>query len=220
MLILPAVVVGGLVVACLVFYTGFLITHTILSYFTKRSKFTPAGFPVNGVNKPHPVAWKESDIDKISLVGGGIGIGLVILLLFSIQKEQALLGWVILTFIGLISGLLSFVIFDTIRSAPLKGRPGPGGSESTPPRPGHGDAKTAPNDQARQEFMIVVCVNCAQKLRIPRQKKKLIITCPKCRASFPYTPGLEGVIGQFKKQYRSLLQRIRSLVISTLRRLR
>jgi hypothetical protein len=34
--------------------------------------------------------------------------------------------------------------------------------------------------------IIVVCENCSQKLRIPKRKKKLIVTCPTCRYTFPY----------------------------------
>lgn len=38
-------------------------------------------------------------------------------------------------------------------------------------------------NQSRQ-FKIVKCPNCAQKLRLPRGQKKIIVTCKKCRHEF------------------------------------
>jgi hypothetical protein len=35
-----------------------------------------------------------------------------------------------------------------------------------------------------QEYKIFKCPNCSQKLRVPRKKGKLVITCKKCRNEF------------------------------------
>ena len=39
-----------------------------------------------------------------------------------------------------------------------------------------------------RKYSIIVCLKCTQKLRVPKIKKKLIVTCPKCKNSFTITP--------------------------------
>lgn len=39
----------------------------------------------------------------------------------------------------------------------------------------------------RRKFATIECLNCKQKLRVPKIKKKLKITCPKCKNSFSVT---------------------------------
>jgi hypothetical protein len=40
----------------------------------------------------------------------------------------------------------------------------------------------------RRKFTIINCINCEQKLRVPKIRRKLKITCPKCRDSFTLEP--------------------------------
>ena len=46
--------------------------------------------------------------------------------------------------------------------------------------------KTAnrPTAQERKNYGVFVCPTCKQKLRVPRGKGKISITCPKCATSF------------------------------------
>ena len=46
--------------------------------------------------------------------------------------------------------------------------------------------KTAnrPTAQERKTYRVFVCPTCKQKLRVPRGKGKISITCPKCATSF------------------------------------
>jgi hypothetical protein len=219
MLILPAVVVSGLVLACLVIYFGYLITYTILMFFVKRAgKLISENEQDTIVRKQPRVGWKEDDIQKISMVGGGMVLGLVILLLFSLKDEQRLLLWVILTVLGVIFGFLSFAIVGSMQRTSAQARPGPVGSAAVPPHSNNGHERSGyPNQgqagSAQQDYIIVVCVNCAQKLRIPRQKRKLIITCPQCRTSFPYSPGKPGLISRLKKYTQSLWEKIQSALV-------
>lgn len=47
---------------------------------------------------------------------------------------------------------------------------------------------------AIEEKIIVICEKCHQKLRIPRQGKKLHVTCPACRYEFVYLDGDEFLL--------------------------
>lgn len=41
-----------------------------------------------------------------------------------------------------------------------------------------------PTAQERKNYRVFVCPTCKQKLRVPRGKGKISITCPKCATSF------------------------------------
>lgn len=42
--------------------------------------------------------------------------------------------------------------------------------------------------KAALAFSVVVCPGCAQKLRVPRNRGDLIVTCPKCRRGWRWAP--------------------------------
>jgi ribosomal protein L37AE/L43A len=200
MLILPAVFLGGIVAAAVVFYLGYLITSTILNWIAHRRK-TASGPSAARL----PIILEEDSIAKLSLVGGVLAIGLVVLLLFSIQEDLTLIAWIVLTILGILAGFLSFLLVDT-RGAPpaAAGRAGEPGS--APPS----QAKKEVRSQARDEPTIIVpCERCAQKLRIPRRGRRLIITCPKCGHSFPYGPDRVPLVQALRRNIRSLWKKLR-----------
>lgn len=204
MIILPAVFLGGIVAAAVVFYLGYVITSAILNWVAGRRK---AGGSSAG---QLPVILAEDSIEKLSLVGGVLAIGLAVLLLFAIQEELTLVVWIVLTILGLLAGFLSFLLAGTRASPPAAAnRAGdPGGAP-----PAHGGASQA---QGRSRgghdgpTIIIPCPNCAQKLRIPRPGRKLIITCPKCGHSFPYGPDRIPLAQALQRSIRSLWKKLRS----------
>jgi len=61
--------------------------------------------------------------------------------------------------------------------------------------------------------IIVHCLNCDQKLRVPQDKKKLFITCPNCQSSWAWSISCEDLFEQLERQgikfpgqYRSRIQ--------------
>lgn len=52
----------------------------------------------------------------------------------------------------------------------------------------------------RHKFAIIKCLNCEQKLRVPKIRKKLRITCPKCKNSFIITPApfIQRILSLYK----------------------
>lgn len=52
---------------------------------------------------------------------------------------------------------------------------------------------------AKEVKLIILCENCSQKLRIPKRKKKLRVTCPNCRHEFNYKRYLFGFSSNNKK---------------------
>ena len=41
-----------------------------------------------------------------------------------------------------------------------------------------------PSKEERKKYKVFICPTCKQKLRVPRGKGKISITCPKCATSF------------------------------------
>ena len=43
---------------------------------------------------------------------------------------------------------------------------------------------TRPSREERRKYKVFICPTCKQKLRVPRGKGKISISCPKCGTSF------------------------------------
>lgn len=56
-----------------------------------------------------------------------------------------------------------------------------------------------PKSTENKAKIIILCENCSQKLRIPKQKKKLRVTCPTCRHEFNYKRYFFGFSSNNKK---------------------
>ncbi|OKH31541.1 hypothetical protein NIES2119_28450 [[Phormidium ambiguum] IAM M-71] len=56
-----------------------------------------------------------------------------------------------------------------------------------------------PKSAKNETKTIILCEKCSQKLRIPKSKKKLRVTCPTCRHEFNYKPYLFGFSSNNKK---------------------
>ncbi|MBE9228540.1 hypothetical protein IQ264_24290 [Phormidium sp. LEGE 05292] len=56
-----------------------------------------------------------------------------------------------------------------------------------------------PKSAENEVKLIILCENCSQKLRIPKRKKKLRVTCPNCRHEFNYKRYLFGFSSNNKK---------------------
>lgn len=47
--------------------------------------------------------------------------------------------------------------------------------------------------------IIILCENCSQKLRVPKRRKQIQVTCPKCRHKFNYRHNIFGLSSSKKK---------------------
>ena len=56
-----------------------------------------------------------------------------------------------------------------------------------------------PKSAENEVKLIILCENCSQKLRIPKRKKKLRVTCPTCRHEFNYKRYLFGFSSNNRK---------------------
>ena len=213
MIIMPAVVVGGIVVFCLVFYLGYLLTYALVSRIAKnRSAPSSSDRDSFSVVQGGADDWDEDKKGKISFVGGVLTDGVGILLLFSIKNEWALLTWIMLTFIGIFAGLFSFAFWGSGYNPKIKFKTESYQAAGPPPsaRPKYSQASRPVGDptvEIIQQFIIIDCENCSQQLRIPMSDRKLIITCPKCRTSFEYGANPVSVIDKFKTNVQALLKK-------------
>ena len=105
MFMTPAVALGALVV----FAAGYVVTRVVFSKIAKRRKGPTVLYrdTLKEVNSRDD--WTEEHIDGFAKVGGGIAVVLVLLLLFVIPREGFTLIWIVLTVLGVLFGLLTFL---------------------------------------------------------------------------------------------------------------
>jgi hypothetical protein len=184
----PTVILGTILAVIAIFILGYMVTHFVLDRIARRRKTAAA---------PLPPTLTENGIDRLSIALGVVLVGLAVLLLFVAPSQWAVGTWIVLTILGFAAGLTALARWgkDSAGSNAGAGNPAVFSRDVTL------QEKSAPGEMASSaryrnngagsnvqtaESIIVPCPNCAQKLRVPRKKSKLIVTCPKCRCSFPY----------------------------------
>jgi hypothetical protein len=124
MIVMPAVGLGILVV----FLVGAGVTYVALEQVARRTKANPALAGTWRQGKPGYLT--EGRMEKLALLGGGLAVVLLILSLLVIPKEWALVIWIVLTALGILFGLLTFLMNRPATGA--EHRPPP--SAEVPPR--------------------------------------------------------------------------------------
>ena len=123
MIVRPAWALGGLVCVLVVFVAGYWVTSAVLTRIAKRRK---VGQTLHR-DTLQPVVRRayltEKGIDRISIAGGVVAVGLVVLLLFTVLRPAFREHWtaimIVLTIIGIIGGISTFFLLgSTPRSAP------------------------------------------------------------------------------------------------------
>jgi hypothetical protein len=101
MVVLPAVGLG----LVFVFLLGALVTWGALELIAR-------------LRKTEPDSLKEDTQVTIALIGGGFAVVLMILSLFIVPRETVQAMWVVLTVLGILLGLATFLINDTAKAQP------------------------------------------------------------------------------------------------------
>lgn len=108
MITVPAIALGAFVVFCI----GYLLTSTVMTKNAKKTRSVSTFYRSTGEWKEvkHPDEATEESINQMSMVGGGVAVGLMVLLLLVLPKTWASLIWVSLTILGIIFGIFTFVL--------------------------------------------------------------------------------------------------------------
>jgi hypothetical protein len=96
-MIVPAIGLGILVL----FAVGYVISYSIWDKVLKNEKTAPAYIRD---------AKREKTIERLSFVGGFLAVILMVMVLVSVPRQWQLLSLVLLNVIGIIGGLLTFLI--------------------------------------------------------------------------------------------------------------
>ena len=138
-MVVPAVALGALVVFGLGFVLTQIVVGRINDYIEARYRKKTGLIP--------PVDQTTLDVNAVSIAGGVVAVVLVLFLLFAVPRESKAVIWYVLTGIGIIFGLLTFVLFRS-ESGPVEPR-------KAPPDPIHVHPPKPPQaiyDNQDQEF--------------------------------------------------------------------
>ena len=96
----PAIALGALVV----FGVGYILTNAVLTKIEERK----LRWSYLSLDKS-----TENRIEETSKIVGGLAVALVIVLMLVVPKDLSALIWLGLTIVGIIFGLLTFVLFGS-----------------------------------------------------------------------------------------------------------
>jgi amino acid transporter len=120
-MVVPAVALGAFVVFCIGYSLTYFLVEGIGRIIERRKRKRSGLIP--------PVDQTTFDINAISIVGGAMAVVLVLILLVAVPSVSKAVFWYVLTGIGIIFGLLTFVLFRS-KTGPIEPR-------KTPPEPIH-----------------------------------------------------------------------------------
>ena len=139
MIPVPAVGLGVLILAAVVFSLGYVVTTAVLSQIAKRR---PMGRKIYR-DTLHPVVRRDhltkQGIVQFSIAGGFVAVGLVALLLLTVFRpafrEHSTTIWIVLTVLGVLGGIATFVLSAAMNrsEAPRRYTRSPSASTRRPP---------------------------------------------------------------------------------------
>lgn len=103
MAVVPAVALGALVVFSIGYGLSQAVLGKIADKIEARQRRKTGLIP--------PVDYQIFDINSLSIAGGIVAVVLVLILWFAVPRESKVIIWYVLTGIGIVAGLLTFILF-------------------------------------------------------------------------------------------------------------
>ena len=119
MAVVPAVALGALVVFSIGYGLSQAVLGKIADKIEARQRRKTGLIP--------PVDYQIFDINSLSIAGGIVAVVLVLILWFAVPRESKVIIWYVLTGIGIVAGLLTFILFrsESDTTEPTKTLPSP-----------------------------------------------------------------------------------------------
>jgi hypothetical protein len=105
----PGAELGVLVCAVIASVLGYWTTSTVLGWIAKRRTGNRPYYADN-FHPVEPVYLTKRNIRRMSVVGGGLAVGLAVLLLLMVLREYSPATWAALTGIGMLGGIATFFL--------------------------------------------------------------------------------------------------------------
>jgi hypothetical protein len=111
-MIVPAVLVSGVII----FMVGYALTSSILEKVPRipkklrKKKGNPTYYRDTGLEVGERLPMEKDTIDYLSKLGGGAAVGLTIVLYVILPPPWRTVFWIILTALGVLGGLLTFLL--------------------------------------------------------------------------------------------------------------